>query len=64
MTRNTTKRHIFKLYKDDKIILNEIFKDIKGRISKCSDILSDHWRTHSYMGVTCHWIDASFTMQK
>ena len=33
MTRNTTKRHIFKLYKDDEIILNEIFKEIKCRVS-------------------------------
>ena len=47
MTRNTTKRHIFKLYKDGKIILNEIFKEMKGRISICSDIWSDHWQTHS-----------------
>ena len=59
MTRNTTKRQIFKLYKDDKIILNEICRDIKDRLSIYSDIWSDHWRTHSYMGVTCHWIDAS-----
>ena len=52
--RNTTKRNIFKLYKDGKIILNKLFKDIKGRVSICSDIWSDHWQTHSYMGVTCH----------
>ena len=59
MTRNKTKRQIFKLYKDGKIILNETFRDIKKRISIYSDIWSDHWRTHSYMSMTCHWIDVS-----
>ena len=38
MPRNITKRNIFKLYKDGKIVLNELFKDIKGRVSIYSDI--------------------------
>ena len=42
MTRNKTKRQIFKLYKDGKIILNETFRDIKGRLSICSDIWSNN----------------------
>ena len=42
MTRNTKKRQNFKLYKDDEIILNEIFKDFKYRHSICSNIWSDY----------------------
>ena len=43
MPKNTTKRNIFKLYKDGKIILNELFKDIKDCVSIYSDILIDYW---------------------
>ena len=42
MSRNTTKRNIFKLYKDGKIILNELFKDIKD-IKDIVSIYSDIW---------------------
>ena len=29
-----------------------------------ADIWSDHWRKHSYLGVTCHYIDNAWTIQK
>ena len=30
----------------------------------CADIWSDHWREHSYLGVTCHWVDNDCVLQK
>ena len=30
----------------------------------CSDIWCDHWQSHSYMSITCHWIDNEWFMQK
>ena len=35
-----------------------------GRVSICFDIGSDHWQKHSYMGITCHWIDNEWKIQK
>ena len=32
-------------------------------VSVCTDIWSDNTQTHSYMGVTCHWIDECFLTQ-
>ena len=29
-----------------------------------SDIWSDHWQNHSYMNITCHWIDDDWSIQK
>ena len=55
--RNTTKRYILNMFKNGKESLFNMFKEFKGRVAICSDIWSDHFQTHSYMGVTCHWID-------
>ena len=55
--RNTLKRSIFHLYNKGKNDLQILFSNLNGRVSICSDIWSDHWQRHSYMGITCHWID-------
>ena len=62
--RNTTKRYVLNLFKKGKESLTNMFTDFKYRVAICSDIWSDHFQTHSYMGVTCHWIDESWTLQK
>ena len=62
--RNTTKRYVLNLFKKGKESLTNMFKDFKYRVAICSDIWSDNFQTHSYMGVTCHWIDESWTLQK
>ncbi|KAL5738266.1 hypothetical protein ACOSP7_031027 [Xanthoceras sorbifolium] len=35
-----------------------------GRVSVCADIWSDHWQKHSYLGLTCHYVDQSWELQK
>ena len=49
----TTFTHtVFNLYKKSKKELIQYFKNYDSRIVICSDIWSDHWQLHSYMGVT------------
>ena len=43
--------------------LQKLFINFNGRICICSNIWSDHWQSHSYMGITCHWIDNEWLMQ-
>jgi len=62
--RNTLKRTLFSLYKKQKKELIQFFTNFNGRVSLCNDIWSDHWQVHSYMGITCHWIDDDFLLQK
>jgi hypothetical protein len=51
-------------YKKGKKELRNMFNMMNGRVSICSDIWSDHWNLHSYMGITCHWIDDDWILQK
>ncbi len=51
---NTSKRNIFSLFRKGKKELQEIFLNMSARVFIYSDIWSDHWQIHSYMGVTCH----------
>ena len=62
--RTTLTRTIKKLVKQGKKNLIDEFSKLDNKVSLCSDIWSDHWQTHSYMGVTCHWIDNSWNLQK
>ena len=62
--RNTVKRTIISLYNKGKKELELLFSQMKIRVSICCDIWSDHWQMHSYMGITCHWIDDDWKIQK
>lgn len=62
--RNTLKRNLLKLFKNSKIELITYFQNNNINVSICSDIWSDHWQTHSYMGITCHWVDENYVLQK
>ena len=62
--RTTLTRTLFSLYKKSKKELIQYFKNYDGRIVICSDIWSDHWQLHSYMGVTAHYIDSDWILQK
>ena len=64
MPRNTLKHCVYNLYKQEKKELQKLFVNFNGRVCICSDIWSDHWQSHSYMGITCHWIDNEWLMQK
>ncbi|KAK3198404.1 hypothetical protein Dsin_021819 [Dipteronia sinensis] len=45
-------------------MLEKILEKYNGRVSVCADIWSDHWRMHSYIGVTCHYMDNAWAIQK
>ncbi|KZV47151.1 hypothetical protein F511_16993, partial [Dorcoceras hygrometricum] len=62
--RNTLKRTIHKLVATQKKELIKEFASLDNKVSLCSDIWSDHWQSCSYMGITCHWIDNAWNIQK
>ena len=62
--RTTLTRTIKKLYKKGKAEFQNFFFNFKGRVSLCCDIWSDHWQQHHYLGITCHWIDDAWCIQK
>ena len=64
VSRNTLKRQIFNLYKKGKEELKIFFMNYNGRVHIGSDIWTDPWQIHSYMGITCHWIDDDWNIQK
>jgi hypothetical protein len=49
--------------KSGKKDLIQEFAKLKNKVSICSDVWSDHWQIHHYMGITCHWVDESFQLQ-
>ncbi|KZV58400.1 hypothetical protein F511_29755, partial [Dorcoceras hygrometricum] len=62
--RNTLKRTIHKLVATQKKESIKEFASLDNKVSLCSDIWSDHWQSCSYMGITCHWIDNEWNIQK
>ena len=62
--RTTLTHTYFNLYKKSKKELIQYFKNYDGRFVICSDIWSDRWQLHSYMGVTTHYIDSDWILQK
>ncbi|KZV31018.1 hypothetical protein F511_18122 [Dorcoceras hygrometricum] len=64
ISRNTLKRTIHKLVATQKKELIKEFASLDNKVSLCSDIWSDHWQSCSYMGITCHWIDNAWNIQK
>jgi hypothetical protein len=51
-------------FKEGKQKLIRLFAEMNNNISISMDIWADCWDVHSYMGVTCHWIDDEFKIQK
>ena len=64
VSRQTITRDVEQLALRGKAQLIEKFKKIDHKVSICADIWSDPYQIHSYLGVTCHWIDKSWTIQK
>ena len=62
--RPTLTHTLFNLYKKSKKKLIKYFKNYDCRVFICFDIWSDHWQLHSYMGVTAHYIDNEWVLQK
>lgn len=60
----TVTHTLYNIYRKKKRSLVKFFKDYKGCISICADIWSNHWQTCSYLGVSCHFIDDGWVMQK
>ena len=63
-SRKTIRREAFKQYAAKKNELSEFFSKYNGRVTICSDIWSETYNDISYMGVTCHYIDQFWEMQK
>ncbi|KAK2651773.1 hypothetical protein Ddye_011629 [Dipteronia dyeriana] len=55
---------LFSIYKKEKHKLKSFFFQYQDRVSVCADILTDNFGSHHYMGVTCHYIDNNWNMQK
>ena len=62
--RTTLTSTLEKIYLKEKKKLERLFDKYNGRVSVCADIWTDHWRSHSYLGVTCHFMDDTWTIQK
>ena len=62
--RPTLTRTLLNLYKKNKKDLVKYFKNLDGRIVICSNIWSDYWQLHSYMGVITNYIDNDWILQK
>ena len=41
-----------------------LFSGLPNNVSICSDIWSDQWQIHHYMGITSHWLDSDWIIQK
>ena len=50
--RNTVEINLLKLYRKSTIDLIKYFQSNDIHVSICSDIWSDHWQFHSYIGIT------------
>ncbi|KAK3193278.1 hypothetical protein Dsin_024588 [Dipteronia sinensis] len=62
--RTTLTEALENIYEKEKKILDKFLEKYNGRVSVCADIWSDHWQMHSYIGVTCHYMDNAWTIQK
>ncbi|KAK3218131.1 hypothetical protein Dsin_012101 [Dipteronia sinensis] len=62
--RTTLTEALENIYEKEKKMLEKILEKYNGRVSVCADIWSDHWQMHSYIGVTCHYMDNAWTIQK
>ncbi|KAK3183515.1 hypothetical protein Dsin_030801 [Dipteronia sinensis] len=62
--RTTLTEALENIYEKEKKILENFLEKYNGRVSVCADIWSDHWQMHSYICVTCHYMDNAWTIQK
>ena len=62
--QTATRKMVKRFYLRKNELIDYFQKNDKIQVSICSDIWSDHWQNHSYMGVTCHWIDDRFVLHK
>ncbi|KAK3225673.1 hypothetical protein Dsin_005535 [Dipteronia sinensis] len=62
--RTTLTEALENIYEKEKKMLEKFLEKYNGHVSVCADIWSDHWRMHSYIGVTCHYMDNAWTIQK
>ncbi|KAK3193523.1 hypothetical protein Dsin_024833 [Dipteronia sinensis] len=62
--RTTLTEALENIYEKEKKMLEKFLEKYNGRVSVCADIWSDHWQMHSYIGVTCHYMDNAWTIQK
>ena len=65
VSRSTLTCTLNTIYKREKNKLKSFFfYQFQGRVSICADIWTDNFNDHSYMGVTCHYMDNQWDMQK
>ncbi|KAH7663547.1 Tam3-transposase (Ac family) protein [Dioscorea alata] len=64
VSRRTIQRTIFKQYKNGREQLCEYFRTVNSSISLCSDVWTDVFHENSFMGITAHWVDDKWNIQK
>ncbi|KAK3212678.1 hypothetical protein Dsin_017384 [Dipteronia sinensis] len=62
--RTTLTEALENIYEKEKKRLEKNLEKYNGRVSVCADIWSDHWQMHSYICVTCHYMDNAWTIRK
>ena len=63
--RSTLTRTLNTIYKrEKKNKLKSFFYQFQGHVSVCADIWTDNFGSHLYIGVTCHYMDNDWDMQK
>ncbi|CAA0833573.1 Unknown protein [Striga hermonthica] len=60
----TLTRTVKSSYRESKKALIEQLACVKTQVSISVEIWRDYWQVHSYISVTCHWIDDSWSIQR
>ncbi|CAH9123067.1 unnamed protein product [Cuscuta epithymum] len=63
-SRKTVKKEIIRLYRAEKTRLQDFFANFDGRVTICSDIWEDEFHHIYYLGLTAHFVDHDWNMDK
>ena len=62
--RTSMTRTVRLMVKEGALALSNMFEKLDHRVSICSDIWDDCIGENHYMGLTCHWIDSFWNLNK
>lgn len=64
ITRQELIEEIIRLIKESTLVLLNDLGNLSNRVSVALDFWSDQWDRWHYIGVSCRWIDETWTLQK